>query len=154
MIKVFATQAIVSKGIDDEPALHYSEEGNFVWFRIGRRIHDAREESGFRWLNYTVKAFGQLCERIQKMKLKEGSWINFMGRLDEDVWEDRNTHEKRSKTVIILEDIEYASTGKPKEEAANAKQSEEPAAPPTDRDAPSGFDGYEPFGGGSFFDED
>ena len=39
---------------------------------------------------------------------QDGSFVNLIGRLDEDVWEDQQTHEKKSAMVIILDDIEYA----------------------------------------------
>lgn len=42
---------------------------------------------------------------------QDGSFVNLIGRLDEDVWEDQQTHEKKSAMVIILDDIEYASGG-------------------------------------------
>ena len=37
MLKVFATQVVVSKGYDNTPALRFSENGDSVRFRIGNR---------------------------------------------------------------------------------------------------------------------
>ena len=151
MLKVFATQVIVSKGYDGAASLRFSENGDSVRFRIGKRVYDSREADEHRWVNISVKAFNGVCERIKKMQLKEGSCINLIGRLDEDIWKDQTTGEKKTCMVIILDDIEYASGGKPKDKQ-NAEQSA-PAEAPANTEMPAAFTGYEAFGGGSFFDE-
>ena len=98
------------------------------------------------------------------MQLKEGSYVNLIGRLDEDSWEDKDTKETRKMMVIILDDIEYASGGgKSKEnQAAAGQQNAAPqntapqnaaSTPATGAEASGNFTGYEAFGGGSFFDE-
>ena len=152
MLRFTATNAVISRGFDNRAALKYSEDGNVVRFRIGERVYDKNAENNTRWVNINVKAFGNLCERIKKMQLKEGSAINITGRYDEDTWTDQSTGEPRSQPVIILDDIEFAGS-RPKTE----KKSDEPgSAAPTDRDAPpagKNFAGYESFGGGSFVDE-
>lgn len=98
------------------------------------------------------------------MQLKDGSFINFRGRLDEDVWTDQQTGESKSAMVVVLDDIEYAG-GKPKENQESNRQQNgavpntgaaapaQPAAQSAAGQAPNGFTGYEPFGGGSFFSE-
>lgn len=157
MLKVFATQAVVSKGYDGASALRFSEKGDSVRFRIGKKVYDPHADNDSRWVNLSVKAFGGVCERIKKMQLKEGSYVNLIGRLDEDSWTDSKTGESKSAMVIILDDIEYASGGgKTKENlAAEQQQNSVPqnvTAPAAEM--PGNFTGYEPFGGGSFFDED
>lgn len=108
MLKVFATQVVVSRGYDGAAAIKFSEKGDAVRFRIGKKVYDPNAENNARWVNLAVKGFGPICERIKKMQLKDGSFVNLIGRLDEDVWEDQQTHEKKSAMVIILDDIEYA----------------------------------------------
>lgn len=164
MLDVVATSAVISRGYDGAPALRFSEKGDSVRFRIGKKVYDSRAENNTRWFNISIKAFGAICERIKQMKLKEGSFINFRGRLDEDTWTDQTTGESKSAMVIILEDIEYAG-GKPKENQESNQQqtgtapnmgaaaASQPAAPFVADQTPNGFTGYEPFGGGSFFDE-
>ncbi len=157
MLKVFATQVVVSKGYENAAAVKFSESGDAARFRIGKKVYDPNADNNARWINLSVKAFGPICERIKKMQLKEGSFVNLIGRLDEDTWEDQETHEKKSAMVIILDDIEYASGGKPKD-GANADQNAAPAgqqaAPAQTGPANGGFTGYEAFGGAnSFFDE-
>lgn len=164
MLEVIATSAVVSRGYDGAAALRFSEKGDAVRFRIGKKVYDTRAENNTRWINLSVKAFGDVCERIKKMQLKEGSFINFRGRLDEDVWTDQQTGESKSTMVVVLDDIEYAG-GKPKENQESNKQQNgtapntgaaapaQPAAQSAAGQTPNGFTGYEPFGGGSFFSE-
>lgn len=164
MLEVIVTSAVVSRGYDGAPALRFSEKGDVARFRIGKKVYDSRAENNTRWINLSVKAFGEVCKRLTKMQLKEGSFINFRGRLDEDIWTDQQTGESKSAMVVVLDDIEYAG-GKPKENQ-DANQQPNGAAPNTGTAAapqpaaqtaggqrPDGFTGYEAFGGGSFFDE-
>ena len=127
MFKVIATDVVISKGYDGAPALKFSENGESVRFRIGKKVYDTRAENNTRWVNLSVKAFGPVCERIKKMQLKESSFINILGRLDEDVWEDAGEQ--------------------PRAAAAPAKAA-------SNGEMPGNFTGFEPFGGvNSFFDE-
>jgi len=68
-----------------------------------------------------MKAFGKVCEQIKKMDLKDGSWINFIGRLDEDKWEDKESGDTKSQMVIILDKVEFAGgSGKSKDKDQEA----------------------------------
>lgn len=124
MFKVLATGVVISKGFDNNPALKFSEKGDSVRFRVGQKVYDSRVENNTRWVNHTIKAFGSVCERIEKMQLKEGSFVNFVGRLDEDTWTDEESGEIKRMQVIILDEIEYASGGGKKiQTAVNRAQS-------------------------------
>ncbi len=168
MLKVFSTNVVISKGYDNNPALRFFKDENTntrsVRFRIGKKIYDSRAENNARWLNYSVKAYNGLCDRIEKMNLEEGAFINIIGRLDEETWQDQNTGEKKSATFIILDDIEYAGAGKPKSNSANGNgqnSNSGNANAPTASDAPAqdatpndNFTGFQNFGGnGGMFDE-
>jgi len=146
MFKVIATDVVISKG----SALRYSEKGDSVRFRIGKKVYDTRAENNIRWFNVSVKAFGEVCERIKKMQLKEGSFIHLTGRLDEESWTDPNTSEQKSQTVIILDEIEYASGGSKPKENQQQNQTAQPTQTAASEKSPN-FTGYEPFGNGSFF---
>lgn len=155
MLSVFATQVIVSKGYGGAAALRYSEKGDSVRFRIGKKVYDPHAENNSRWINLSVKAFGNVCERIKKMQLKEGACINLIGRLDEDSWTDQTTGESKSMMIIILDDIEYASGGGKSKTSQSLMQqaaapqnvaAQQPVTPP------GNFEGYTPFGNSSFFD--
>ena len=158
MFKVIATDVVISKGYDGATALKFSENGESVRFRIGKKVYDTRAENNTRWVNLSVKAFGPVCERIKKMQLKESSFINILGRLDEDVWEDSTTHEKRSAMVVILDEIEYCSSGGGKQKTEGSGEQPRAAGAPaksaSNGEMPGNFTGFEPFGGvNSFFDE-
>ena len=166
MLKVFATDVVVSKGFDNAPALKFSDDGESVRFRFGKKVYDTRAENNTRWINMTVKAFGSTCERIKKMQLQEGSYVNLMGRLDEDRWEDPQTHAQKSMPVIILDTIEYAygGNGKAKEGQSTdasasgsqpytgTNQASAPQSAAGQQGMPANFTGFEPVGTGSFFD--
>ena len=179
MMKIFISDAVVSKGYDGAPAIRFfnSESGGeFAVFQIGNRKYDSREENNHRWVNLKVKAFGDVCERIKKMKLKEGSFITIIGDYDEERWTDKETNEKRSAPVISLDDIQYSYSGSGQKKGQNgglqdgdegqgqqsypAGQSQPSAYPPESRmgkpmqppgqggTMPQGFTGYENFGVG------
>lgn len=158
MLMTFGTPVVISKGYNDTPALKYSENNDSVRFRVGYKVYDTRAENNSRWVNFSVKAFGPLCERIKNMKLKEGSLVTILGRLDEDTWEDATTGEKKSVPIIILTDIEYCFSGGNKKADNNGNHEtppvSSPAAAPQNTSTPENFTGFEAFGGGnSFFDE-
>ena len=111
MLMTFGTPVVISKGYNDTPALKYSENNDSVRFRVGYKVYDTRAENNSRWVNFSVKAFGPLCERIKNMKLKEGSLVTILGRLDEDTWEDATTGEKKS--VPVLNTVSVVGTKKP-----------------------------------------
>lgn len=164
MFKVFITNAVVSKGYDNNPALKFSESGESVRFRIGKAVYDPNAENNTRWINKTVKAFGPQCERIKKMQLKEGSRITIDGKVGLDVWEDNNGNEQ-SAEYITLNDIEYATSGNGEKSEQNSsatqngsnkgstsqnnQQSGKKAAPEQSENC----DGFGPFGGQSFFSD-
>lgn len=167
MLKLIVTDAGVSRGYKDNPALRFSEgEGTpSVRFRIGKRVYDNRCEDGFRWINLNVKAFGDVCERIRKMKLKEGSFVNISGRYDEETWTDKNTGEQRTSPVLIVDEIEYCYSGngekgektngggsglpagnggrKPRDSGETGEERQEPEGTAL----PENFTGFEGFGG-------
>lgn len=159
MLRVFVTGAIVSKGFDGAPAIkiHQGEKSDIVRFRIGTKVFDPKAEGNNRWFNLSVKAFGNVCERIKKMELKEGSYINLSGRLDEESWEDPTTHQMKKMVVLIADEVEYCYAGN-NSENRQSSNSEKPAsvsssAQPTNAAPAEGFTGYEAFAGGtnSFF---
>ena len=162
MIKVFVTGAVISRGFDGAAALKFSENGDSVRFRIGEKVYDSRCENNTRWINYQVKAYEKaLVERLKKMNPKEGSYVNLCGRLDEDTWVDKETDEKNRMTVIILEDIEYASGGSDeksdkqtteKKEKGSDKGGEETSKPAKKESGSDNYSGFRPYGGESFFD--
>lgn len=124
MMKIFISDAVVSKGYDGAPAIRFfnSENGGeFAVFQVGNRKYDSREENNHRWVNLKIKAFGEICERIKKMKLKEGSVVTIFGDYDEERWTDKESKEKRSSPVINLDDIQYSYSGSRPEKRAERR---------------------------------
>lgn len=87
MFKVIATDVVISKGYDGAPALKFSENGESVRFRIGKKVYDTRAENNTRWVNLSAKAFGPVCERIKRCSLKRArssifsaAWTRMFGR--------------------------------------------------------------------------
>lgn len=172
MLKMIITEAVVSKGYDNAPGIRFFDSeggGQIANFRIGKRVYDSKAADNHRWLNFSVKAFGDICERIKRMKLKEGSCINIVARYDEETWDVKGTGETRTGTVLYLDEIEYASSGsgqksgqnnsggsaqqnaggppasqgqQPYPQGAQPQQGPQPAEP-----MPGGFTGFEGFGG-------
>lgn len=125
LLSVFGTNVVVSKGYEGKPALRFGGENNStVRFRVGCKVYDSNAENNTRWINLSMKAFGKVCEQIKKMDLKDGSWINFIGRLDEDKWEDRDSGDTKSQMVIILDKVEFAGGG-----SGKSKDKDQEAAP-------------------------
>jgi single-stranded DNA-binding protein len=154
MFKVFATDVIVSKGYENQDAVRFTEDGSGVRFRIGKKVYDKNAENNTRWFNVSVKGFGPIAERIQKMQLKEGSLIHISGTLDEESWLDQPSNTTKTQTVIIIDDIDYASGGA-KKDGQNQQQNSSSAPASGASNAPENspnFEGYSNFGGASFFD--
>lgn len=155
MFKVFATDVIVSKGYANQSAVRFSEDGKIVRFRIGKKVYDKNAENNSRWFNVSVKGFGPIAERIQKMQLKEGSLIHISGTLDEESWLDQPSNTTKTQTVIIIDDIDYASGSGAKKDGQNQQQNSSSAPASGASNAPENspnFEGYSNFGGASFFD--
>ena len=118
----------------------------------GRRSTTPKRKPATAAINLPVKVFGSLCGRVKKMKLQAGSYVNLLGRLDEDEWTDK-AGEKHSTMVIVLDDIEYCSGGAKKEPAEEAPQPMTSSEPP--QEEPTTFTGYVGFGGANpFFGDD
>jgi len=159
MRKIMITDAVISKGYNDNPALRFNENGDnkFARFRIGVSVYDKNADKNRRFVNMTVKAFGGTASRIESMKLNAGKYVNIVGRYDEEFWEDQTTKEKKSAPVLIIDEIEYCSNGSGKQ---NSDENGTPAAgngnpspggngsePSSSSQTTGGFTGFESFGG-------
>lgn len=162
MIRMTITSAVISQGYNGSPALAFTEkEGTkFVRFRVGATVYDKTAEKNRRYINMTVKAFNGAASRIESMKLDAGKYVNIVGRYDEETWEDKTTHEKKSAPVLIVDEIEfcYGGTGKQggEDNGAHAPNGQASTPPPAAGDQPpENFSGYENFGGPNpYFPED
>ena len=129
MLKMMITDAVVSKGYDSDPAIRYFDlegGGQIASFRIGKRLYDSKAPDNHRWLNFNVKASRTMCERIKRMKLKAGSYINIVARYDEETWEVKGTNETRTGVVLYLDEIEYAGGGNGQKSSQTSSDSTAP----------------------------
>lgn len=134
MLKMIITGAIISNGYDGRPPLRFSEgeNGCCVRFRIGQPVFDKRCKDNRRWINLNVKAFGGICERIKKMKLKEGIYVNIIGRYDEEIAEGEQNQAPRRFPVVIVDDIEFChNSGGQKNEQSGAQAGGSKAGQPS-----------------------
>lgn len=169
MLKLIVTDAVISKGYNGAPAIRFYEgdETQIANFKIGKRVFDSKAEDKHRWINFNVKVFGNAgCERIKKMKLKEGSYISMVARYDEESWEDKNSGELRSAPVLILDEIEFSGGGSGQKgtsqtdsgnasdgrtNAQNSASASAPAAAVGVSEMPDNFTGFDSFGSGNGF---
>ena len=156
MIRMTITNAAVSQGHNGAPAIRFSEgENKYARFRVGASVYDKHADKERRYVNMNVKAFGGVCSRIEGMKLDAGSFVNITGRYDEEAWEDKTTHGKRSAAVLVADEVEFCHGGNGKPAVANSGQGNG-AAPPTGGqcqppqafgNGQGAFTGFEGFGG-------
>ena len=153
MFKAILTNAVISKGYEDKPALRFTEvtEANSfssVRFKVGINVYDSRVEGNYRWINISVKAFGHSCDRIKKMELHEGSHVNLSGRMDMESWEDNGQPQKQ--WILIVEDVELPS-GSGNSLTDKKDEADSKAQPPSETNAegqtaPNGnFTGFDSF---------
>ena len=134
-------------------ALKFSEKGDAVRFRIGKKVYDPKEDDNHRWINLPVKAFGSLCDRVKKMKLQAGSYVNLLGRLDEDEWTDKagEKHTPWSSSWTTLSTV----PGRTEERTVGGSPLRPMTSSEPPQEEPSTFTGYVGFGGANpFFGDD
>jgi len=96
-----------------DPDLRSLPSGNAI-ARLGLAVNrtytdkegNRKEEATF----LDVDAFGKQAETIVKYCTK-GSALLVEGRLKLDTWEDKTTHERRSKLGIVLETFQFLGGG-------------------------------------------
>ena len=154
MILQIVTDDVVSKRYDGAPALHLSEDGNFLSVRIGHKVYDTRIK-GPRWINFNVYAAGELAQRIAAMNLREGSHINVTGMFDVIRRVNQETGEISTWLSIHALTTEFASGYRPEAPEKKAEErSEDPLKKSSGSEpAPAAelphFMGYRPFGSGN-----
>ena len=73
MLKVFATQVVVSRGYDGAAAIKFSEKGDAVRFRIGKKLYDPNAENNARWVKINdIKGYADFSDtQIEKITLRK-----------------------------------------------------------------------------------
>lgn len=140
-----------------DPELRYTPKGTAV-AKIGLAVNRRwRSETGEEREEVTfvdVDAFGRQAEVLAQY-MKKGRPLFVEGRLKLDQWEDKNTHQKKSRLGVVLESFSFLDSGNrgdnPPSDGANrpaprpAAAPAAPAPPPADSDAPPIEDDDVPF---------
>lgn len=117
------TGVFVNKGFNENPAVQFrkneSNETTVATFGVSGSVFDSKAENKKRYVNFACKAFGDVAQRIEKMKVDAGANINIAGNLDVDSWEKDG--EKKSRVVLIVRDIEFVYHGKKKDGETEAE---------------------------------
>lgn len=88
-----------------------------------------------------VIAWGKTAETVAQY-LKKGNVFHFEGRLKQETWDDKETHQKRSKILAVVESFQFVPSGqrdtesKPALPSRKLDTSDYPPATPTNAAAP------------------
>src|SRR5689334_2158462 len=125
-------RVIIAGNLTRDPELRYTPKGTAVarlTLAVNRNYTtetgEKKEEVSF----VDVDAWARQAEVIAQY-MKKGRPLLVEGRLKQDTWEDKNTHQKQSKLKVVLEGFTFidsrgAADGAP---AAPGKPSAAPAA--------------------------
>ena len=139
-------KVILVGNLTRDPELRYTPKGTAV-ARLGLAVNrqwktdtgEAREEVTF----IDIDAFGRQAEVIGQY-CKKGRPIMIEGRLKYEQWDDKQTNQKRSKLLVVLESFQFLGDGNRaggEGAPAGAPAARRPAAsgeapPPADSEGP------------------
>ena len=107
-------KVIIAGNLTRDPELRYTPKGTAV-VRITLAINrtyttetgEKKEEVSF----VDVDVWGRQAEVIAQY-MKKGRPLLVEGRLKQDTWEDKNTHQKQSKLKVVLEGFSFIDSGR------------------------------------------
>jgi single-strand DNA-binding protein len=122
-------KVILAGNLTRDPELRYTPKGTAV-ARITLAVNRTysgedgvkKEEVSF----VDVDAWGRQGEVIAQY-MKKGRPLLVEGRLKQDTWEDKNTHQKQSKLKVVLESFSFIDSNRG--DASGAPGSSRPSAP-------------------------
>lgn len=126
-------QTVIQGRLTREIETRFAKSGTAVGnFGVAsNRKYKEVEEVTF--LDCTV--FGKTCE-IMAQHFNKGSQVLLRGRLKTESWDDRQTNQKKSKLVLIVEDFHFVGGGKTEPKAAPKQESAGKTSPIDDDDVP------------------
>ena len=127
MDRLHIDNAIVCTQYGKDEVLAINEKRTYAKFRIGKK----KKFPQLHWLNYTVVTFSpDIIARLERMDLKQGTYINICGEPDMEILELEG-NKKTLHTIILhsVRDIEYASYGTKEEKEAGTPAKAEPSKP-------------------------
>jgi single-strand DNA-binding protein len=134
-------KVILLGNLTRDPELRYTPKGLAI-ARLGLALNRVwRAETGEQKEEATfvdVDAYGREAETLGKY-LKKGRPVLIEGRLRQDTWEDKQTGQKRSKLLVVLERFQFVDTGAGRgtDEAGPAESRPRAAAPPSEGPSPA-----------------
>ena len=96
-------------GIVKEPEVRFSQSGNCVLNLRGKANKRVRDSNGA-WsdgptpLFIDITVFGKIAENLAD-SISKGDTVMVDGVLEQQEWDDKTTGEKRSKVVIIADEV-------------------------------------------------
>lgn len=144
-------KVILAGNLTRDPELRYTPKGTAIaqfTLAVNRtwksETGENKEEVSF----IDVDAFGRQAEVIGQY-MKKGRPFLVEGRLKQDTWEDKNTHQKQSKIKVVLESFSFIDSnrgdgggGAPAAAPRPRPPTPPPAAEgPADADVPPGHEG-------------
>lgn len=153
MSSMFGTGIVVNipsaiiLGNKEKPAdairINTQEGKTTVSFQIGKQMYDSKYDDNVHYNNFLVYAYGDVAERIQRMKLKIGSCVHIWAKMDltPDIMKnqeqsiDENSpnfaHARWNKGIRLeLIAIDYAGGSKRISDNSENESTAEPTVPP------------------------
>ncbi len=150
-------KVILAGNLTRDPELRYTPKGTAVAnfsLAVNRTWKSESGESKEEVSFISVEAFGRQAEVIAQY-MRKGRPLLIEGRLKQDTWEDKNTHQKQSKLKVVLEGFTFIDSnrtegGAPPSDAPRRPAADHTAAPakpsaPSDAEAPGAEDDDVPF---------
>src|SRR5580693_4113576 len=142
-------RVIIAGNLTRDPELRYTPKGTAVVgisLAVNRTWKSESGESKEEVSFIEVEAWGRQAEVIAQY-MRKGRPLLVEGRLKQDTWEDKNTHQKQSKLKVVLESFSFIDSGNrggneggappPRSPSAAVPPAESPdAEPPQDDDVP------------------
>ena len=123
-------KVILIGNLTRDPELRYTQSGLAI-AKLGLAVNRTRRDPTTSEVKEEVTfvdltAFDKQAETLGKF-VRKGSPIMIEGRLRMDTWEDKQTNQKRSKLVVVVEGFQFLGA-KGAEEAPSAPSAPRPAA--------------------------
>jgi single-strand DNA-binding protein len=128
-------KVILAGNLTRDPELRYTPKGTAVaaiTLAVNRtwksETGESKEEVSF----VDVDVWGRQAEVIAQY-MRKGRPLLVEGRLKQDTWEDKNTHQKQSKLKVVLESFSFIDSNRSEAAGAPADAPRRPAggAPPS-----------------------
>ncbi|HEV7924284.1 MAG TPA: single-stranded DNA-binding protein [Verrucomicrobiae bacterium] len=146
-------KVIIAGNLTRDPELRYTPKGSAV-AKIGMAVNrtwkneagENKEEVSF----IDIEAWGRQAEVIAQY-MRKGRPLLVEGRLKQDTWEDKNTHQKQSKLKVVLESFSFIDSkgpdggGPPGEAPRRPAPAGKPAESPEGGEAPPAEEDDVPF---------